>query len=391
MLSKIVNKFIDQNSAKINKDLYIEPKREVGINQMPTFQDYEEGVYEQADLLFLPEDKLDDDKDYFWISVSESKVKPAEKVIFKEIKRTFLDTDDKKVYVISDVVKPSKISKVKKGLYFQYYDYNQYKNDAPQNENDYEYTQVDLFLNAKWVKYKSRIKSINYPETKNNKTGYQYALVVVDNHSKKCDAFPLRDKNPDSIIEGFKTIWKRKIIKVPKLLEVDNGNEFKSNVPDYLKSLGIKVRVAITGRHRQQAIVEKRNQLLGTLIHRIQSAIEMKTNQINTKWVELLPQLIKEINENLPTPLDTQPSNFPYSDETNENLIPIGTAVRVQLDHPINAHNEKRLSGKFRSGDIKWNPKESHIKEILLKPSEPPLYLVDTDNVAHTRQQLHFV
>ena len=389
-LNKIVNKFIPAETTKLNSKLYSQPKKEVGINQMPTFQVYKEGIIQQADLLFLPDDYITEQKDYFWESVDESKVKAAERVVYKQIGRIFLDTDDKITYVISSVVKPSKISKVKKGLYVQYYDYQKYKSDAPQNENEYEYTQVDIFMNAKWVKYKSRLKEINYSSHK-KQDPYRYALVVVDDHSRKCDGYPLRDKNPDSIIEGLKTIWKRKIIMTPKLLEVDDGNEFKGEVPAYLKTIGVNVRVALAGRHRQQALVERKNQTIGTIIHRIQSAYEMKTKEVNTSWVSLLPEIIKELNENLPKALDTQPSNFPYSDKTNENLLDIGSKVRVALNHPISANNEKRLSGKFRSGDIKWNPKESHIKEILLKPSEPPMYLVDTDNAAHTRQQLLFL
>ena len=75
-------------------------------------------------------------------------------LLTKNIGRSFLDTDDKITYVITDIVR----KKRDKTVYYKYYDYNKYKKNAPKDENDYEYTDVNIFLNAKWVKYKSRIQ-----------------------------------------------------------------------------------------------------------------------------------------------------------------------------------------------------------------------------------------
>ena len=174
-------------------------------------------------------------------------------------------------------------------------------------------------------------------------------------------------------------------------MEVDAGSEFKGEVAKYLESLKIKIRVAEAARHRQQALVERRNQLIGSIIHMIQTQQELKTKKVNTEWVRVLPSIIKEINAHLPKPVTTQLYNFPYSDKTNEVLLPIGSDVKVALNHPINAHNDKALSGKFRSSDIRWTPKNYKIENIMLKPSQPPLYKTSYDDALHTRQQLQFV
>ena len=175
-------------------------------------------------------------------------------------------------------------------------------------------------------------------------------------------------------------------------MHVDSGTEFKGEVADYLTNkLGIKIRVADVQRHRSQSMVERKNQLIGSIIARLQGEKELDTRSVNTEWVELLPAIIKEINENLPKPITTQPSNFPYSDKTYENLLRRGSMVRVALNHPINIHNEKTLSGKFRDSDIKWSPQKYPVTEILLKPSQPPMYLTTHDKSQHTRQQLYFV
>src|SRR5690606_29626929 len=89
---------------------------------------------------------------------------------------------------------------------------------------------------------------------------YRYILVVVDLGSRATDAEPLKAKTGKAVISGFKKIFKRGIIKTPKRMEVDAGAEFKGETARFLKSLNIWIRVAKVARHRQQALVERRNQ-----------------------------------------------------------------------------------------------------------------------------------
>ena len=63
--------------------------------------------------------------------------------------------------------------------------------------------------------------------------------------------------------------------------------------------------------------------------------------------------------------------------------------VRVLLDHPTDIHNSKRLGGTFRSGDIRYTIKVYKIKEILLRPGFPPMYLTTKSKTTqYTKQQL---
>ena len=56
---------------------------------------------------------------------------------------------------------------------------------------------------------------------------YKYALVVVDDHDKKVDAVPLRERTQEALIKGFKELYDHGILKMPKVrLEVDKGDEF---------------------------------------------------------------------------------------------------------------------------------------------------------------------
>ena len=384
-MKKLLTRLRPDNNLDEVKSLYKTPERENGFD-MPRYQVFKPGLIQQADLLYLPEDNIDDDKKYFWKRVKPEDVKPVEKKLYDNINRSFLDTDDKITYIITDVVKPSKISKTKKGLYYKYYN----KDTKPTNENDYEYTEVNLFLNSKWVKWKARMKI--KLESKYELEPYKYALVVVDDHDKKCDAVPLRERTQEALIKGFKELYDHGILKKPKVrLEVDKGTEFSDlhNDPYFDK---VHIRRGLTNRHRQQALVEFKNQVIGTLISQLQAIDELKTGQTNTSWVKELPFMIKEINEVYVKPVNTQISDDVLVSSKNKDIIPEGTRVRRQLDYPIDVATGKRIDSKFRSSDIRWSKDIHKVKEILLKPGYPPLYLLDNnDHVARTKQQLQFV
>jgi hypothetical protein len=69
--------------------------------------------------------------------------------------------------------------------------------------------------------------------------------------------------------------------------------------------------------------------------------------------------------------------------------LAIGTHVRILLDHPKDDYNQKRLVGRFRSGDVRWTENIYKIKEVLLRPGFPPMHTVDDGTtVEHTVQQL---
>jgi hypothetical protein len=380
-MKNILSRLRPNNNLDEIKSLYKVPERENG-DDMPHYQVFKSNLIEQADLLYLPEDKLDNDKKIFWVTANDSKY-------VGNIYRSFFDTDDNITYIITDVVKPSKISKQKKGLYYKYYDKDKYGLESPVSENDYEYTEVNLFVNAKWVKWKSRIKNIKLATPEDN-TGYKYALVVVDDHDKKCDAVPLKERSQEAVLQGFKELYSHGILKKPTVqLEVDSGSEF-NGLTSYFK--GVHIRRGLTNRHRQQSLVEFKNQIIGKLIHQLQAVDELKTGQTNTSWVNELPSIIKEINEVYVKPVNTQLSDNVFISNKNKVILPEGTKVRLSLDYPIDVASNKRIDSKFRASDIRFSKDIHKITHILLKPGFPPMYLLDNDdNVPRTRQQLQLV
>ena len=120
--------------------------------------------------------------------------------------------------------------------------------------------------------------------------------VVVDIGSRYVDAVPLKNKTSADVVEGLKKIYSSNLLKKPKTLEVDPGPEFKGEVLTYLKDNKIDVSVGKVGRHKQQAIVERKNQMIGTAIHKRQTAQELLTGETDKHWVDDLRVIINAIN-----------------------------------------------------------------------------------------------
>ena len=81
----------------------------------------------------------------------------------------------------------------------------------------------------------------------------------------------------------------------------------------------------------------------------------------------------------------------------NDTLLSKDIRVRVKLDEPISVLG-KKLHGKFRTGDIRWDPEIRTIKKLILSPDQPPTYLLNgshgrlgVSRCAYTRKQLQIV
>jgi len=227
---------------------------------------------------------------------------------------------------------------------------------------------------------------------------YKYILVVVDQGNRFTDAEPLTGKTNAEVLEAFKTIYHREILKLPKRIEVDAGSEFKGPVAKWFADKRISVRAANPGRHRQQALVERRNQIIAKALFRRMAAQELLTDETSKEWVEDLPKLIKIMNDRAKKMKKPKLTGEPILIGNAKELLSPGTKVRVIMEQPRDPITNKVLPGKFRSTDLRWNPKVRIIKDMLIKPDSPPLYLLDGDvgkrkvePVAYTKNQLQVI
>ena len=376
--------------TQLLNSLYETPKREKGVD-VPHLQIFEAGYLQQADLLYMPTDDLDADKNEkqgFYATVKRDKIRGGDKLFFDYIHKSFKDKEDKKTYIIIDVVKPTNKNKhAKSGLFFKYYE-NIYKS-PPTDESLFEYTKCDILVNAKWTEFKKGTVKVVETKVENNK--YSYILVVVDAHNKKVDAEPLKNRSATDIIDAFKQIYIRKNLEIPEVMACDPGTEFNNEqVKTYFKNLQTRLKFGLPNRHRQQSLVERQNKFIGTVLLKNQANKELASKKVNKEWVKDLPLLIKLINETVPkNPTNDAISDTPLSTKFSEDLIPLHTHVRTKLDYPIDPATHKRIGAVIRNADIKWSPKTQEVDNIILKPGYPPMYqLSGKETVAYTKQQL---
>jgi transposase-like protein len=221
--------------------------------------------------------------------------------------------------------------------------------------------------------------------------GFKYLLVVVDAHSKKVDVEPLKTRDAETVKKAFEKIYKRDILMRPKIMTTDDGSEFKSSCNQYFKDEHIHHITAPTGRHRMVSLVERKNQIIGSILHQIMAQDELETGETSRRWVKILRDVIDEINKHLPKPLLKEKIDEPIITKANKVILPIGTEVKTLLNVPEDVATGARLHGKFRSSDIRWSRNNKEVERIILQPAQPPLYRVDGIKHSFTRQQLNVV
>jgi hypothetical protein len=229
--------------------------------------------------------------------------------------------------------------------------------------------------------------------------GFQYFLIVVEIARRRVDAEPLKDKTAEKVLNGFVKIYQRGRIRPPThRIETDSGSEFtNSQVRDFfLNSLGVMMRFGKPGRHRQQSYAERAIQEIQNPLIRRMTAQEMLTGTTSIEWSDDFHDIVKKVNEKWQRDAPKVPTGPPKVNNKTD-ILSEGTRVRVKLDEPISVLGQK-LHGKFRTGDIRWNPEIHVVKKMILSPEQPPTYLLagphgrlGVSRCAYTRKELQIV
>ncbi|CAB4445260.1 unnamed protein product [Rhizophagus irregularis] len=184
--------------------------------------------------------------------------------------------------------------------------------------------------------------------------GFHYFLVVVEVAGKRVDAEPLKDKTANRVLNGFVKIYRRNRIKHPThRLETDSRSEFTNDQ-------------------------------------------ELKTGVTSVEWSEDFHNVVSKVDELWQKNPPDIPTGSPKVSKKTD-LLSEGAHVRVKLDEPISVLGNK-LHGKFRTGDIRWNPNIRVIKKMILSSEQPPTYLLNRSHgrlgvsrCAYTRKELQVV
>ena len=220
---------------------------------------------------------------------------------------------------------------------------------------------------------------------------YKYALTVVDVASRYKEAEPLTTKESAEVAKAFSTIYKR-VLRWPKLLQVDPGREFMGEVNKLMKSKNVQIRRGEKALHRSQAIVERFNRTLAEKLFGHQYAQEYLSAAASSKssnarsssrsreWVARLPDVINSLNKESTrltgkTPLEAiklpEVKHLSSSKSTKsrpESLLPRGVKVRYLYQPGEFEGGERR-----RATDPIWSLDLYEIRQVM-PHSQPIVY-----------------
>ena len=156
------------------------------------------------------------------------------------------------------------------------------------------------------------------------------------------------------------------------------------------------MRFGQPGRHRQQCYAERAIQKINEPLIQRMNAQELLTGEPSVEWIEDFRAIVDEVDRQWRRDPPKVPLGLPRISK-NDELLTEGTRVRVKLDEPISVLG-KKLHGKFRTGDIRWDPEVRVIKKLILSPDQPPTYLLNgphgrlgVSRCAYTKKQLQLV
>jgi hypothetical protein len=200
------------------------------------------------------------------------------------------------------------------------------------------------------------------------KTGFKYCLVVVDLATNEFDIEPIKNKEPETILKAFKTMFKRPFIKKPYAsVRTDDGTEFKGVFNKWLYDENIFHSVGKSGRHKQIANVESLNRQLGRLFNGYMNKKEEETGKVYKEWTNIVPQIREKLNKIRKITYKDTPytHKYPVPNIRPLNKYKVGDIVYVKLDKPQNALMENQPTEKFREGDYRFDRTPRKILKIF--------------------------
>ncbi len=198
----------------------------------------------------------------------------------------------KKIYKESGYVGRSKLKAIldKQGIYAT-------KEDL---DNLYEKSKVAQ-LHKKDVKQISRPISTTNPFIaiqldlldmskfhKKNK-GLRWILIAIDIFTRKAYAEPLKTKSPEDVSVALADMLKKADF-IPKIIESDDGTEWKGKTAEYMAKNKIAHKIGIKDDHKFLGLIDRYSQTLKNALYKHMTAED------DTEWYESLAGFVKSYN-----------------------------------------------------------------------------------------------
>ena len=217
-----------------------------------------------------------------------------------------------------------------------------------------EVVQIDI-MDMQWVK--------------DENDGYLYSLISYDTFCKYLTTFPLRNRKPDSIIEGLEDLIENLPFSILNIYWDKEGSFLSRQVQSWLKEHEI-ANYTTTSQVKAPGVER--------VIRTIRLACSRFFESSKTKrWIEFLPNFVASYNDRKHSTTKHRPldlANDPLltvestqMSKTNVRLPPIGSYVRLNL--------HRGVFGKESRGT--WSKEVFRVKQHRNSLPIPMIYIED--------------
>jgi transposase InsO family protein len=141
--------------------------------------------------------------------------------------------------------------------------------------------------------------------------GYHYVVNMIDNFSRFMWSAPIKQKQPQDVVEAIKPFFadiKKKYDKLPKYILSDGGGEFMREYSAYLENLGIRRHRTIGGTPSSNGMVERSNLTLKVIMSRIKKIKTSENKKIYPNWLTVLEESTKSYNDGYHSSIKMKPN-----------------------------------------------------------------------------------
>lgn len=234
---------------------------------------------------------------------------------------------------------------------------------------------------------------------------YKYVLNVIDIASGYKASRPLRTKKASDVAEMFKDIYasgapsgyKKRPLRYPKELHVDNGSEFKSQTDKLMQDHDVKVkRVTTKYHHKFTAFVENFNKTLAQRLFKAQDAQELNDPTKDSKtWVKHLYKTVSGMNNSKLARIDMKPSKaikLEHVTLSTKGYPKEQVAPEDGLYRYLYQPGELEGGQTRRATDMIWSWNTFRLDRIIENPEQRVLYyLAEGPQRAFVREELMLI
>ena len=208
----------------------------------------------------------------------------------------------------------------------------------------------------------------------------------------------MQTKDSSEVFQAFKSIYKRSPMVVPQPLHVDPGREFMGIVSTNTAKHGSKIRRGTLQLHRDRGVVERFSRTLAEHLFAHQYAQEFVTRTDSREWVRRLPDVIKQLNNEVTRLTGKKP-------RIAIKLLSVRYESSAPANRPTGMEEEKLLydalvrylyqpgelekDSEKRALDLVWSVSFHKIDPSVTTNDEPVLcYLLNGPNRGFVRKEL---